>query len=389
MAPVVSADRKGDGAAGEVLLEATSLVKRYGSRTVVDVERLVVERGRSLAVLGPNGAGKSTLCRMLALLEEADSGELTLFGRKASPRDLAARRRIAMVFQRPILFQGRVVDNVAYGLRLRGVARSQVAEKVDAALELMGIADYKRADVRTLSGGELQRVALARALVLEPEVLFLDEPTSSLDQHLRRQFREDLRLATARLSTTVVIITHDLAEALELAQTLAVMREGRIVQAGTVEEVLDRPVDEFVATFTGVETVWEGTVASVSDGLCFVETPAGVTVVLIASAQVGDSIRFAIRPEDVLLEPDGSTAERRGSARNVWRVVVEGLTPCGPLVRVRVTLAEAAEDAPGCRSLVALVTRPAAGELGLSAGVCLHAAVKATALIPLGVGHVH
>ncbi len=394
MAAVVTMRAAGSGG---LVVEGRNLVKRYGERTVVDVNHIQVTKGDSLAILGPNGAGKSTLARILALLEPPDSGDLALFGVPASTRNLALRRRIAMVFQRPMLFQGKVWENAAYGLRLRRVGRRSIGEKVNRALGLLKLDSFRDADVRTLSGGELQRVALARALVLEPELLFLDEPTSNLDIHLRRQFREDLRRAVAELSTTVVIITHDLTEALELVPTLAVMRDGRVVQTGSVEDVLDHPVDEFVATFTGVETVWGGRVTSVADGLCVVTTSAGVSAMLVADASVGASIRFAIRPEDVVLQADGlgqahaGHAVRVGSARNVWPVVVETLTACGPLIRVRLVLADALLGAErGDRSLVALVTRPAVSDLGLAPGVALHAAVKATALLYLsGSGEVH
>ena len=146
-----------------------------------------------LAILGPNGAGKTTLFRLLALLERPDAGWMAYFGRRVGIRDLAARRRTAAVFQRPLLFQGTVTENVGFGLRFRRLSRKEVRAKVRATLDLMGISGLADADMRTLSGGEMQRVALARALVLEPEILFLDEPTSNLDVHVRRRFREDLR----------------------------------------------------------------------------------------------------------------------------------------------------------------------------------------------------
>lgn len=372
------------------LLSARGLIKRYGSRTVVDVDYLGVEEGRSLAILGPNGAGKSTLCRMLALLEEPDEGELLVFGRRASMRDLEVRRRIAMVFQRPLLFQGRVRDNVAFGLVIRHARRRVIAERVEQTLTLLGIEHLSNADVRTLSGGELQRVALARAMVLQPDLLFLDEPTSNLDHHLRRRLREDLRRAAQELSITLIVVTHDLAEALELVSWLAVMRDGHIVQSGRADEVLDRPKDEFVATLTGMETVWSGTVTESLGGLCVVRTEAGVDAVVVSKARVGERVRFAIRPENVILERVNESRQHDGSARNVWPVMVERTTPAGPLVRVRLFLTDSKvttdsklPTAHDEASLVALITRPAAEELEVVPGARYLAAVKATSLIPL------
>lgn len=194
---------------------------------------LQVVEGEVLAILGPNGAGKTTLFRLLALIERPDAGWIKYFGATVDLHDLAARRRTAAVFQRPLLFQGSVEENVGYGLRFRRLSRRELRAKVHETLDLMGIARLAEADMRTLSGGEMQRVALARALVLEPEILFLDEPTSNLDVHVRRRFREDLRRVVEHLAATVIIITHEHNEALALAQRVAVIQDGAVVQIGT------------------------------------------------------------------------------------------------------------------------------------------------------------
>ncbi len=241
-------------------IEADGLIKTYGKRTVVSVESFVIREGEVLALLGPNGAGKTTLFRLLALLEAPDEGTIRYFGHKVDTHDLAARRRSASVFQRPLLFQGSVIDNVAFGLRFRHLNRREVRRKVEQTLALMGVAHLADADMRTLSGGEMQRVALARALVLEPDILFLDEPTSNLDVHVRRRFREDLRRVVEQLAATVVIITHEHNEALALAQRVAVIHEGELVQIGTPEDVFIHPQNAFVADFTGAETIWHGEV---------------------------------------------------------------------------------------------------------------------------------
>ena len=253
-------------AATRVAIEAGGLLKKYGDRTVVSVDSLEVFEGEVLAILGPNGAGKTTLFRLLALLEKPDAGWIKYFGSPVGVRDLAARRRIATVFQRPMLFQGTVEENVAYGLKFRRLARKDVKARVQNTLDLMGISWMAEADMRTLSGGEMQRVALARALVLEPEILFLDEPTSNLDVHVRRRFREDLRRVVEKLAATVIIITHEHNEALALAQRVAVIQDGVLVQIGTSQEVFIRPQNAFVADFTGAETIWHGSVIGCNGG---------------------------------------------------------------------------------------------------------------------------
>jgi tungstate transport system ATP-binding protein len=367
-----------------VAIEAQGLRKSYGDRTVVAIESLQVYEGEVLAILGPNGAGKSTLFRLLGLLETPDAGWISYYGRRVDTHDLAARRRTAAVFQRPLLFQGSVEENVGFGLRFRHLARQEVKAQVRETLELLGISALCRADVRTLSGGELQRVALARALVLRPDILFLDEPTSNLDVHVRRRFREDLRRVVDGLAATVVVITHEHSEALALAQRVAVIHEGSLVQVGTPEEVFLHPQNAFVADFTGAETVWHGEVTACREGLCTVRTRAGVLVEVVAELSPGQSVALAIRPEDVALtlatdrRDTGST-----SVRNRWRGVVASLTSAGPLVRVVVEL----QCAPGTATVfagegevISLITRVSAEELELAPGKQVDAAVKATAL---------
>jgi tungstate transport system ATP-binding protein len=367
-----------------VAIEARDLVKRYGDRTVVSVESLQIYEQEVLAILGPNGAGKTTLFRLLALLEKPDSGTVLYYGKKVDVHDLAARRRTAAVFQRPLLFQGSVEDNIRFGLRFRRLPRSDVRTRVQRMLELMGIAHLAGADMRTLSGGEMQRVALARALALEPEILFLDEPTSNLDVHVRRRFREDLRRIVESLAATVVIITHEHSEALALAQRVAVIQDGSVVQIGTPEEVFTHPRNAFVADFTGAETIWHGEAVACEAGLCTVRTRAGIVAQAVADVVAGQPVVLAIRPEDVAISPPVDE-QRPGatSVRNQWCGVVDNMTPSGPLVRVVVRLDCTAGMQPvfgGEGEVISLITRASADELGLAPEMRVSASVKATAL---------
>ena len=367
-------------------IEATGLRKGYEGRTVVDVGDLTVRAGEVLALLGPNGAGKTTLFRLLALLERPDAGIIKYFGKQVDVHDLATRRRTASVFQRPLLFQGTVVDNVAFGLRFRRLPRKDIRRMVEQTLEFMGVSGLADADMRTLSGGELQRVALARALVLQPEILFLDEPTSNLDVHVRRRFREDLRRVVSTLSATVVIITHEHNEALALAQRVAVINEGRIIQVGTPAEVFTAPQNAFVADFTGAETIWRGTVVACGLGLCHVRTKAGVHAEIVSEAGVGSEVAFAIRPEDValaLVDASGGIRPPASSVRNRWPGVVDSVIPAGPLARVVVRLDgdEGIEPLYGGEGeVISLITRASAEELALAPGMPVIASAKAAAL---------
>jgi tungstate transport system ATP-binding protein len=367
-----------------VAIEGRGLIKRYGERTVVSVESLQIYEQEVLAILGPNGAGKTTLFRLLALLEKPDVGTVSYWGKRVDIHDLSARRRTAAVFQRPLLFQGSVEDNIRFGLRFRRLPRVEVKERIARTLELMAITHLAGADMRTLSGGELQRVALARALALEPEILFLDEPTSNLDVHVRRRFREDLRRVVDGLAATVIIITHEHSEALALARRVAVIQDGSVVQIGTPEEVFTHPQNSFVADFTGAETIWHGEALSSEQGLCLIRTEAGIMVQAVADVRTGQPVVIAIRPEDVALAPPPDDAPASpSSVRNRWCGTVDSTTPAGPLVRVVVRLdctVRVRAVFGGEGEVISLITKASADELGIEPGRRVSASVKATAL---------
>jgi molybdopterin-binding protein len=357
------------------LLSAEGLVRRYGGRRVVDLDHLAVEPGEIVAILGPNGAGKSTLFRLLLLLESPDAGRLSLSGREIRPGDREAERRMAGVFQRPFLFSGTVADNVAYGLRIRGVARGERERRAAEALEAVGLSRLAHRNASALSGGEAQRVALARALVLRPELLLLDEPTSSLDVTVKRRFREDLqRLVRARAGGTI-LITHDPADAFTLADRIAVMERGRIVQVGSPDALVVEPATPFIAAFTGAELLLDGVVAERAERLLHVRLhgAAGVMTALAPAEgdppEAGEPVHLAYRPEDVVLSAPDASGET--SARNRFSLRIIQLAPAGGLVRVRLE---------GEISLVALITRQAADSLALAVGVEVVAQLKATAL---------
>ena len=228
---------------------------RYGDTTAVDDVSLDLATGQVLAVLGPSGCGKSTLLRAVAGLEPLASGSIAWDG-----TDLAGtpthRRGFALMFQDGQLFAHlTVARNVAYALRLRRTPSARIAARVRELLELVGLAGYDDRLPGTLSGGERQRVALARALAVEPRLILLDEPLSALDATLRERLAGDLRAILHAAGTTALLVTHDHEEAFALADRLAVMRDGRVVQSGAIDEVWREPVDEATALFLGYARV--------------------------------------------------------------------------------------------------------------------------------------
>ena len=344
------------------------LVERAG-RPILAVEELDVQAGEVLAVVGPNGAGKSTLIHVIALLERPSGGEVLFDGRPTRGSLLSYRRRMAVVFQEPLLLDATVESNVGSGLALRGVPRGERERRVRHWLKRFGIEDLARRSARTLSGGEAQRTSLARALALGPDILLLDEPFAALDEPTRQALIDDLDRVLAETDATVVFVTHDRAEALRLGDRVAVIIDGRIRQVGPPSRVFSAPVDEEVAAFLGVETIVPGHVRSLEAGLAVVEV-AGCRLEAAVAAEAEGEVLLCLRPEDVVLSP-GEDHPGPTSARNRLPAVVRRIVKAGPHARVEL-------DAGF--PLVALITKQSLEELSLDAGSRVVASFKATAV---------
>ncbi len=353
------------------ILEARGVKVRRGGRDLLDIEAFSVPSGETTALLGPNGAGKSTLLRVLAGLEDPKEGGVRFHGEplpRARDRT-AARRRMAVVFQSPLLFEGTVYSNAASGLRFRGVERPEIRRRVAQALEALGIASLAGRSARTLSGGEASRVSLARALVLRPEVLFLDEPFSSLDAPTREGLIRDLAALLRGERITAVFVTHDPTEAVRLAHRMVILWGGAIVQSGPCEEVLRSPRDEAVARFLGIETLLEGTVVSARDQ-SFMVRVGEREVEVAGSAAPGERMLLCLRPEDILLT-DLPLDPAHLSARNVFAGVVRSVQSLVHTHRITVDCGFV---------LSASLTRHSVEGLGLVPGRQVHALFKATAV---------
>lgn len=242
----------------EPLFALHHVSKVYNGRQTLALDRLEIARGEILALVGPSGAGKSTLLRLLNFLEEPTAGTVAFEGRAYGPgrtAPLSVRRRVTTVFQRPVLLQRTVEANVAYGLRLRGGAQD-LRERVERTLHAVGLADLAKAPARTLSGGEAQRVALARAMVLQPDALLLDEPTANLDPYNVGLIEQIVRRLNAAQGATIVLVTHNVFQAHRLATRVALLLEGRIVEAADARTFFERPQDPRTAAFVRGEMVY-------------------------------------------------------------------------------------------------------------------------------------
>jgi putative spermidine/putrescine transport system ATP-binding protein len=294
-------------------LEIEGLTKRFGAFTAVDKVDLSVARGRFVCLLGPSGCGKTTLLRMIAGLEEPSEGRVLLEGEDITGLP-THRRNIGMVFQSLALFTHLSVgQNIAYALRIRGVAAEAQDKRVHELLEMVHLRGFAERPVAKLSGGQRQRVAIARALAHSPRLFLLDEPLSALDAKLREAMQVELRQLQQALGITTVVVTHDQREAMTMADMVVVMGEGRVRQAATPIEVYRRPADAFVAGFVGRANLLDAWVIDAQT----IDTPIGRLITPPHGRAAGSALRVLVRPEriEVASAANGATGENVFAAK--------------------------------------------------------------------------
>jgi tungstate transport system ATP-binding protein len=344
-------------------------VEREGA-VLLQIPSLVVQEGEILSLIGPNGAGKTTLQQTLACLIKPSKGELYFKGGRINSDSSVHeyRRKLAMVFQEPLLFDTTVFGNAASGLKIRKMRKPVIETRVMEQLERFGIRGLRDRSARTLSGGEAQRTSLARAFAIQPEILFLDEPFASLDPPSSESLLVDLQRILRETRTTTLLTTHDRTEALRLSDRIAVMNGGRIHQIGPPAEVMNRPADEFVASFVGVETVLVGKVYLKEEGT-FVISVGRQRIEAVGDARPGETVTLCIRPEHVTLS--ALSSHDLTSARNVFTGKISKVVPLGFYQKIELDCGF---------PLVAYVTHTSSENLSLREGKEVKASFKATAI---------
>ncbi len=352
------------------VLTVNNLKVERGGITDLDIPHFDLEAGESLALLGPNGAGKTTFLLTLARLLTYSQGELLFKGQDISLPAMAVsyRRRLAMVFQEPLLLNTTVFRNVAAGLKIRRLDKREIEKRVAKYAELVRITHLLHRDARKLSGGEAQRTNLARAFATEPEMILLDEPFANLDAPSRDALIDDVQGILRQTGTAAILATHDRLEALRLADRLAVMEGGKIIQIGACQEVMNQPVNEVVASFVGMETVFSGDVLNAADG-SFVVAVAGHAVVALGCVEQGEKVLCCIRPENIILSHDH--ALEGTSVRNNLPAKIVKIIPQGPFLKVHLDCGF---------FLASYVTQQSLENLALREGKDITVSFKATAV---------
>jgi spermidine/putrescine transport system ATP-binding protein len=314
----LAGERIDAAASREADIHLEGVTKRFGEAVAVDDLTLSIERGAFYALLGPSGCGKTTTLRMIGGFEDPSAGVVYLGGQVVT--DLPPYRRdVNTVFQSYALFPHLSVErNVAFGLERKKVDKAEAKRRVGEALEMVQLGGLDKRRPGQLSGGQQQRVALARALVNRPRALLLDEPLGALDLRLRKQLQIELKRIQQEVGITFVHVTHDQEEAMSMADTIAVMNKGRIEQAGSAEDLYERPRTAFVANFLGVSNLVDGKVLERGAEMATVQTDDGTVHVPCAlmSEAPGDTVRIGVRPEKIELVP---AAEGTPAGRNALR----------------------------------------------------------------------
>lgn len=311
------------------IIELRGVTKEYGNITALTNISIRVESGEVFGLIGPNGSGKTTLLRILAGIEPPTKGEIYFQGARTNTNNRnQLTQNITMVFQKTVMFTGTLYDNIAYGLRLKGYSKKDVAAIVNEALSTVKLEGFEKRSAKKLSGGEQQRVAIARALALDTQILLLDEPTANIDPK-NASIIEDVLKTISKRKKTIVLATQNMTQAENLASRVAVLNRGRIEGIGGFREVFKSP-SKFLADFARLENVFHGVSRITEEGTSIISV--GEELDIEAAFRKSGNTTIYVRPEDVIL----STQPLISSARNTFSGKIAEITDLGPVVKLKV-----------------------------------------------------
>ncbi|MCA1453000.1 ABC transporter ATP-binding protein [Bradyrhizobium sp. BRP22] len=297
-------------------VQLDGVTKRFGGSVALHEAWLKIQPSEFMTLLGPSGCGKTTLLNLVAGFLEADNGEIFIEGALVTETP-AHMREIGIVFQNYALFPHMsVANNIAYGLKTRGIDKREIGRRVEEALALVKLSGFADRKPRQLSGGQQQRVALARALVIKPKVLLLDEPFSALDKNLRGSMQVELKQIQRELGVTTIFVTHDQGEALSMSDRIAVMSAGRIRQIAAPDDIYRRPADRFVASFVGDANILSGRIVERQGDSAIVaigDVRVNLAAAPIAALSIGDAVDVFVRPEHLTVTAQGASNALRGT----------------------------------------------------------------------------
>jgi len=356
----------------DFIFEVKNLQVNEGSVPILNIPDLRIKKEEILAIIGPNGSGKTTLLQILSLLRRPSHGEIIFDSHLVKKNDnlLPLRRRMAMVFQEPLLFHMSVFKNIASGLKFRNMKSAHINEKVFTWMERLNIIHLKNRFAGTLSVGESQRVSLARALVLEPEFLLMDEPFASLDVPTKENLINDLDLILHKNKVTTIFSTHDRSEALHLGDKIGVLIDGSIMQVDLPQIVFTFPINEPIAKFVGTENILPGRIISVEQGLAAINVNGKTIYAVCNGALHTKEVFVCLRPENIIVFPQ-KPGVKQSSSRNNLIGLIKQINPFGSQYKLTVDCGF---------PLIVLITAQSISDLNLSIDSTIYVSFKANSI---------
>ncbi len=351
-----------------LLAELNNVSLNYGNKVALENIDLEIQEGEVLALLGPNGSGKTTILKLLAFLLKPSVGKIKFQGAEVTAKNAERmRQQSAMVFQKTLLFNTSVFNNVSYGLRMRKITQEKIDSEVSEALEIVKLRGFERRSAKKLSGGEQQRVALARAMVLKTRLLLLDEPTANLDPKNTAIIEDVILTANKDMGTTIVMATHNMFQARAVPQRVALIKQGRLTEIGTTAEMFGR-LSKNLAAFAAVDNTFTASAEMTGSGMLLLDIGNGVQVEsTVGVPHSGREARFFISPTEIIV----SKTRIESSARNVFKGRITQVSESGSSVRLTIDVG---------RPFVAQITKLSYSEMGLALGSEIFIAFKASSV---------